>query len=163
MTSSCCERCGSWGLCRCEEAAALEKYLRDIKGMLFLAVQRLGGRVLFTDDELMALDPASEVVTHSDHVMGTLTVRCRKPKRPVAEQAADIRVIRPPEGDQVNVGELLAEVATACSHAGYTLAGGGDPRESGAAFQRLGKVLGAASKAFAHIQLSVPKEPTSGS
>jgi hypothetical protein len=76
------------------------------------------------------------------------------------------QIIVPPDGtpvDLVNVGELLAEVATACSHAGYTLAGGGDPRESGAAFQRLGEVLSTASKAFAHIQLFVPKEPDSGS
>jgi hypothetical protein len=68
-----------------------------------------------------------------------------------------------PPGDLVNVGELLAEVATACSHAGYTLAGGGDPRASGAAFQRLGEAFSATSKAFAHIQLFVPKEPDSGS
>jgi hypothetical protein len=72
-------------------------------------------------------------------------------------------VIRPPEGDLVNVGELLADVADAFTALGMTLTSAGTPIETGAAALRLGGVIRNASQVFAHIQLSVPKEPDSGS
>ncbi len=72
----------------------------------------------------------------------------------------DVHVIQPPEGEPVNAGELLAEVAEAFTALGMTLTSAGTPAETAAAALRLGGVIRNAAQVFAHIQLFVPKEPT---
>lgn len=72
-------------------------------------------------------------------------------------------VIQPQEGDLVNLGELLAEVADAFTAMGMTLTSSGSPAETADAALHLGGVIRNAARVFAHIQLFVPKEPDSGS
>lgn len=67
----------------------------------------------------------------------------------------------PPEGELVNVGALLAEVAAAFTDLGQTLTPHGTPMESGQAALRLGEVVRKASRVFAHIEIFVEKEPDS--
>lgn len=83
MTSSYCEHCGGWagGGCRCEDAIAMEKELRDLKGALFLVVQRLGGEVELTAEELSSLEPSWELVSWPNPATGGHVVKCRKPKK----------------------------------------------------------------------------------
>jgi hypothetical protein len=69
----------------------------------------------------------------------------------------------PPEGELVNVGALLAEVAQAFTTLGLTFTPGGTPMESGKAALHLGEVIRKASRAFAHIEIFVEKEPDSDS
>ncbi len=83
MTSSYCEHCGGWagGGCRCEDAIAMEKELRDLKGALFLVVQRLGGEIELTAEELSSLEPSWELVSWPNPATDGHVVKCRKPPK----------------------------------------------------------------------------------
>lgn len=59
----------------------LEAELRSALRLVFLLVQRLGGEVELSDDELISVDPAWELLTRTDPMTNTMIVKCRKPSK----------------------------------------------------------------------------------
>lgn len=57
----------------------LEQRLRSAYEVVFLLVQRLGGEVELTAEELASLDPRWELRTWTNPVTNGVVVKCRKP------------------------------------------------------------------------------------
>jgi hypothetical protein len=61
--------------------ALLEEQLRSAHEVVFLLVQRLGGEVELTAEELTGMDPAWELVSWNNPATDGLVVQCRKPPK----------------------------------------------------------------------------------
>lgn len=59
----------------------LEERLRSAHEVVFLLVQRLGGEVELTAEELASLDPTWELESWHNPATSGLHVKCRKPKK----------------------------------------------------------------------------------
>ncbi len=58
-----------------------ERDLRSAHEVVFLLVQRLGGEVELTAEELSSLDPSWELVTWHNPVTMRFVLQCRKPTK----------------------------------------------------------------------------------